>query len=113
VSDEYRANSGSEYRDVPLRRGTRLIRVRTARRVPQQGQPDRPLTHPRIPHAGREEHVCAECFGPRSRYRDGQFCARCERDLFGDSRDGYGSFIRSERARNVQAARKRAREAAS
>jgi hypothetical protein len=110
---ESRANSGSEYRGVPLRKGTRLIRVRTARRVPQQGQPDRPLTHPGIPHEQLPRHACAECFGPRSHYRRGPFCAECERDLFGDSLDGYQSFIRSERARQVQAARKRTRRAAS
>ena len=108
-----RANSGSEYRGVPLRRGTRLIRVRNAKRAPQQGQPDRPVTHPGIPHACREEHACAECFGPRNRYQDGPFCFRCERELFGDGRSGYRSFIRSERARQVQKARKRARETAS
>lgn len=108
-----RAKKGLEYQGVPLRKGVRLIRVRTARRVPQQGQPDRPLTHPGIPHADREKHACAECFGPRSRYRDGPFCYKCELALFGDGRSGYQSFIRSERARNVQAARKREREAAS
>jgi hypothetical protein len=113
MAGEYRANSGSEYRGVPLRRGTRLIRVRTARRAPQQGQPGRPVTNPAIPHRELPRHVCAECFGPRSHYRRGPFCARCERELFGNSRDGYQAFIRSERARNLAAARKRAREAVS
>jgi hypothetical protein len=99
-----------EYRGARLRRGTRLIRLRSARRVPWQGQPDRPATHPAIPHRELPRHTCAECFGPRSHYSQALFCSRCERELFG--RNGYQSFIRSERARNLAAARKRVRKAA-
>jgi hypothetical protein len=50
-----------------------------------------------------EHHVCAECFGPRSRYRQGQFCTRCERRLFdGNEHTGYTSFIRRERRLTVE-----------
>jgi hypothetical protein len=77
------------------------------------GQPVRPRTDPKhVPPTPlqvlRERHVCAECFGPRSRIRakNGHlFCAVCERALFGDDRSGQDSFIRSERARRAQAIR--------
>jgi hypothetical protein len=98
-----------EYRGSRLRKGTRLLRMRSERRWPQQGQPERPVTDPRIPHQDREEHFCGECFGPRNRYRDGPFCARCEQDLFGDGRSGYVCFLRSERARRREAVKKAAR----
>jgi hypothetical protein len=98
-----------DYRGRRLPRGTRMLRMRSTGRRPQQGQPARPVTDPeRIPHQDQEEHFCAECFGPRSRYRDGPFCARCEQDLFGDGRSGYTRFIRSERARRREAAKKAA-----
>jgi hypothetical protein len=99
-----------DYRGRQLPRGTRMLRMRSERRWPQQGQPERPVTDPRIPHQGREEHFCGECFGPRNRYRDGPFCARCEGTLFGD--EGYVCFLRSERARRREAARKAARTTA-
>lgn len=99
-----------EYRGTRLRRGTRMLRMRSTRRWPQQGQPATPPTHPAIPHMPREEHVCAECFGPRSRYRKGQFCFRCERALFGDGTSGYESFIQSEKQRRVEAAKRARRE---
>jgi hypothetical protein len=101
-----------EYRGTRLRRGTRMLRMRSAKRFPQQGQPERPLTHPGIPHEPRQEHACAECFGPRSRYRKGQFCFRCEQALFGDGTGGYERFIASERQRRAEAAKRRARRAA-
>ena len=89
------------------------MRIRTMGRTSWQGQPDRPVTHPRIPHKELQPHVCAECFGPRSHYRKGPFCTRCERALFGNETTGYESFIRSERARRAQAARKQKAAAAS
>jgi hypothetical protein len=89
-----------------------MLRMRSARRWPQQGQPFRPVTDPeRVPHADREEHVCAECFGPRSRYRRGPFCYQCERFLFGNGTSGYESFVRSERQRRTEAAKRAARRA--
>ena len=87
--------------------------MRSARRFPQQGQPARPATHPDIPHQPREEHRCAECFGPRSRYRKGQFCSGCERALFGDGTMGYASFIRSETQHQAELRKRRARVAAA
>lgn len=99
-----------EYRGARLKKGTRMIRMRSARRAPQQGQPERVPTHPDVPHKQLPRHVCAECFGPRSHYRRGPFCALCERKLFGSSLDGYQSFIRSERARRTMAARKKKKE---
>jgi hypothetical protein len=101
-----------EYRGSRLRKGTRLIRMRSGRRAPQQGQPPRPLTHPGIPHEPRQEHACAECFGPRSRYRRGQFCYQCEQALFGDGTAGYELFIRSEKRRRAEAAKAAQRAAA-
>jgi ParB/RepB/Spo0J family partition protein len=97
-----------EYRGRSLKKGTRMIRMRSARRLPQQGQPERPVTHPGIPHAEREGHTCSECFGPRNRYREGQFCYQCEKALFGDGSSGYGKFVRSERQRRAEAAKRRA-----
>ena len=100
-------NPAEDYRGRPLRRGSRVMRIRSMGRTPWQGQPDRPVTHPSIRHQETEAHVCAECFGVRSRYRKGPFCTRCERDLFGDATMGDETFIRSERARQTAAARKR------
>jgi hypothetical protein len=77
-----------EYRGSRLRKGTRMLRMRSERRWPQQGQPERPVTDPRIPHQDREEHFCGECFGPRN---------------------GYVCFLRSERARRREAVKKAAR----
>lgn len=89
------------------KKGTRALRWRTARL-----QPDRPMGSFDSAALGRtpghsppspskpEYHVCAECFGPRSRYARGQFCSRCERKLF--SPDAYTSFIRSERRLTVE-----------
>ena len=64
--------------------------------------------HPAPKPSKLEHHICAECFGPRSRYRRGQFCAKCERELFGSEREGYASFIRSERRRCVEFRRRQA-----
>jgi hypothetical protein len=98
-----------EYRGRQLRKGTRLVRMRSAKRVPEQGQPYRPLTHPAIPRGEPETHTCAECFGPRSRYRKGQFCYQCEQALFGNGTSGYEEFIASERARRAAAGKRAAR----
>jgi hypothetical protein len=94
-----------EGRRMP-RKGTRMLRWRTLGRVPQQGQPERPIVDKDTPHAEPEHHVCAECFGSRSRYQEGPFCYQCERTLFGNGRTGYTHFIRSERQRNIMAERK-------
>ena len=95
------------------RKGTRTMRLRTAMRAAgANGQPAAPVTEPdRIKSQGNPaRHTCAECFGPRSTYRQGPFCARCERELFGDSFNGYKRFIRSERLRQTWV-RRRLREA--
>lgn len=94
------------YQGRHLPRGTRMLRIRTTRRAVQQGQPERPLTHESIPHEQQHKHVCAECFGPRSGYRRGLFCFQCERALFGDGSDGYQAFVRSERARQRERAKR-------
>lgn len=90
------------------RKGTRALRMRTVIRagfVP--GQPAAPETgHGTRPRGNPERHTCAECFGPRSAYRRGPFCARCELALFGDSRDGYQKFVRTERARRREATKR-------
>lgn len=109
TSENWTVGGGRPQRGLRLKKGTRMLRIRTKGRVSWQGQPERPRTHPGIPHAELPRHVCAECFGPRSHYRRGPFCARCETALFGNSRDGYQAFLRSERARNREAVRKRAR----
>jgi hypothetical protein len=79
------------------------MRLRTARAAGNRpGQPEAVITDPlRIPAQGHpvRGHRCGECFGPRSAYRRGLFCSRCEREMFGSESDGYGKFIRSERAR--------------
>jgi hypothetical protein len=97
------------------RKGTRAIRLRTARRAgAASGQPRAPVTDPgRVRHRGLAKHTCGECFGPRSAYRDSLFCNRCELALFGDSRAGYQRFLRSERARTREMAKRRPRKAAS
>jgi hypothetical protein len=103
---------GSMHRSA-YRRGTRVIRPRTFRRGGRPGQPLAPPTDPkRIYPSAPERHYCAECFGPRNRYQEGPFCARCERALFGDPRLGYKSFIRSERQRNIHRERRRRQDEA-
>ena len=88
------------------------MRLRTARQATgANGQPAAPPAGYGIkPQGNPARHTCAECFGPRSAYRQGLFCARCERVLFGDSLNGYQRFIRSERQRRVSV-RRRLREA--
>lgn len=82
-----------------MRAGTRMLRVRTLRRVPSPAQPERVTTDPRVEHRPVTRHTCSECFGPRSMYAGGFFCARCEQELFGMAGYAYKSFIRSEKAR--------------
>jgi hypothetical protein len=88
------------------------MRLRTARQATgANGQPQAPVTgHGVRPQGNPARHTCAECFGPRSVYRQGLFCARCELALFGDEFSGYQRFIRSERQRRVSV-RRRLREA--
>lgn len=87
------------YRGRHLRKGTRMLRTRTLYRAGNPGQPVPELTDPkRIRAQGNPaRHTCSECFGPRSAYRRGYFCARCEQALFGTSYNGQAAFIRSER----------------
>jgi hypothetical protein len=87
-----------------------MLRQRTLSRGGNPGQPYAAVTDPRRikPAKPEKRKRCGECFGPRSRYQSGLFCSRCEVELFGDRRLGYIHFIRSERARNVQRARRRA-----
>jgi hypothetical protein len=94
------------------RKGTRAVRLRTARRATgANGQPQAPVTgHGARPQDLPKGLTCAECFGPRSAYRQGLFCARCERALFGDEFNGYQRFIRSERQHQT-AVRQRLRKA--
>jgi hypothetical protein len=103
---EVNTTSQPAYEGRRMRKGTRMLRWRTLSRVPQQGQPERPIIDPGLPRSKPVHLTCAECFGPRSRYQDGPFCYQCERALFGDGRQGYTRFIRSERQRRVMARRK-------
>jgi hypothetical protein len=91
------------------------MRLRTARRAgTASGQPRAVPTDPgRVRHRNLTKHTCGECFGPRSAYRDSLFCNQCETALFGHPRTGYQSFVRSERARRREMAKRLARKAAS
>src|SRR5690349_21619912 len=81
------------------KKGTRALRWRTLGRagLTGTGQPRVDYDPVEKPQGNPPKHVCAECFGPRSAYRRGFFCTRCERALFGNENAGYESFIRSQR----------------
>lgn len=97
-----------------VRKGTRMLRYSHARVAHIAGVPGHaaaPLTDPeRIPHQEATTHVCGWCGGTvshnnRAMNRSRLLCHSCMRAEFGGP-DSYDAFIRSERARQRERAKR-------